>query len=78
MNFTDKHGTPIQAGMTIRHDNGDTEKVYATTTASGDESLGVMATNPAYLKRHPDCEIEYYDLSNFNLKEWEIVQEGQP
>ena len=77
MEFRDKNGTLIEAGAFIRHDNGDIEEVFSTTTASGDESLGIMATNPAYLKNHPDCEIEYYDLSNFNLKEWEIVQEVQ-
>ena len=73
--YKDKHGTIIQAGMTIRHDSGDVEEVYETMTDSGERSLGIMATNPDYLKRHPDCEIEYYDLHNFNLKEWEIIKE---
>ena len=71
--FTDKNGRKIEAGMTIRHVSGETEKVYATNTADGAESLGVMATNPEYLKYHPDHAIEYYDLSNFDLNEWEIV-----
>ena len=71
--FHDKNGREILAGMTIRHDNGDTEEVYATTNAYGDDNLGVMATNPAYAALHPDCDIEYYSLSNFCLDEWEIV-----
>lgn len=74
--FYDKHGEEIKAGMTIRHDSGKMEKVYATTDHYGAHSLGIMATNPEYLKRHPDAELEYYDLSNFiPMSEWEIVKE---
>ena len=72
--YFDKHGEEILAGMTIRHDNGETELVYATTSMDGDERLGICATNPAYAALHPDCDIEYYPLSNFNLREWEIVK----
>lgn len=73
--FLDKHGHEIKAGMTIQHDNGETEKIYAVTGAYGDESLGVIATNPEYLKHHPEHNIEYYDLTNFDLSEWEIIKE---
>ena len=72
--YHDKHGKEILAGMTIRHDNGDTELVYATEDAHGDDNLGILATNPDYLKYHPDCEQEYYPLSNFDMSEWEIVE----
>ena len=72
--YKDKHCSEIHAGMTIQHDNGDTETVYATTDAYGDDDIGVMATNPAYAARHPDCDIEYYSLSNFRMSEWEIVE----
>jgi len=72
--YHDKRGREILAGMTIRHDNGDSEKVYATTDAFGDDDLGVMATNPAYAALHPDCDIEYYSLSNFRMSEWEIME----
>ncbi len=73
MKYFDKHGTEIEAGMTIRHDSGDTEKVYATVNSCGDDDLGVMATNPVWLERHPDWDIEYYPLNQFNMSEWEIV-----
>lgn len=72
--YKDKHGKGILAGMTIRHDNGDTELVYDTTDGNGDEDLGILATNPAYAERHPDCDLEYYSLSNFRMSEWEIVK----
>ena len=72
--YRDKHGQAIQAGVTIRHDNGETELVYATMDSYGNEDLGVMATSKAYAERHPDCDIEYYSLANFNMSEWEIVQ----
>lgn len=72
--YQDKHGKEILAGMTIRHENGETELVYATVDAYGADDLGVMATNPAYAKLHPDRDIEYYPLSNFRMSEWEIVE----
>ena len=72
--YHDKHGEEIQAGMTIRHDNGEQELVYATTDPFGNEGLGICATNPAYLALHPDCEIEYYPLSEFDMREWEIAK----
>lgn len=72
--YFDKHGDQILAGMTIRHDDGDTEKVYACSV-NGIEDLGVDAVNPAYRKNHPlFCDDVYYPLSHFNLsKEWEII-----
>ena len=72
--YLDRHGDEIMAGMTLRHRNGDTEMVYATTDAYGNDDLGVSATNPVFLERHPDWDEEYYSLSSFDLKEWEIVK----
>ena len=72
--YHDKNGKEILAGMTIRHDNGETEMVYATVDAYYDDDLGVMATNPEYAERYPDCDIEYYPLSEFNMAEWEVVE----
>ena len=72
--YHDKHGNEILAGMTIRYDDGDVELVYAITDGSGDEDLGIMATNPDYVKHHPNCEIKYYSLSSIGTREWEIVQ----
>ena len=73
--YYDKHGKEILAGMTIRHDNGDIETVYATMDAFGNDDLGVMATRKSYIDRHPDCDIEYYSLANFRTRgEWEIVE----
>ena len=72
--YHDKHSREILAGMTIRHDNGDTEKVYATTGAFGADALGGVASYPASAARHADGDIEYYSLSNFRTSEWEIVE----
>lgn len=72
--YHDKHGKEILAGMTIRHEKGEMEQVFATVDAYGDDDLGIMATNPAYAERHPGCDIEYYSLSNFRMSEWEIVE----
>jgi len=75
--YFDKTGKEIRAGMVIRHDNGEAEKVYATIDYDGDNDLGIQATSKAYLKYHPDCEIEYYSLAAFNMNEWLIVQEPE-
>lgn len=72
--YKDKHGEEILAGMTIRHDNGETELVYDTTDGYGDDDLGVLATNPAYAELHPFHGLEFYSLSNFDMREWEIVK----
>lgn len=72
MVYKDKNGVEIKEGMLIQHDEGDLERVYPC----GDGDLGVSATNPEYLKTHPDAEEEFYPLSNFCLSEWEIVPEA--
>lgn len=77
LHYFDKHGVEIKPGMIIRHDDGDTEEVYATEDSFGNDSLGIMASNPEYLKRHPDAKIEYYSLSNFDMSEWEIIGEAK-
>ena len=69
MEYRDKNGDLIQEGMTIRHDDGDTELVYAC----GEDDLGVNASN----ENRPDfceCLRECYPLSQFSMKEWEIVK----
>ena len=71
--YRDKNGRVIEAGMTIRMEDGSLEKVYATSTASGEPNLGINASNEAYLKRHPGATREYYSLANFNLNKTEIV-----
>lgn len=71
--YYDKHGKEILAGMTIQNKDGETERVFATVDAYGNDDLGVVATNPAYAERHPDCDIEYYSLSNYRMSEWEIA-----
>ena len=72
--YKDKHGKTILPGMMIRHDSGRTEKVFYTQNiGTGELDLGYLATNPAYLRNHPNCEPEYYTLNYLDLKEWEVV-----
>ena len=74
--YFDKNGTEILAGMTIKHDDGDTELVY--TCGVYDEDLGVNASNEKWLEReygeHKELFREYYPLSQFSMREWEVVQ----
>lgn len=67
--YHDRNGKRIRAGMKIRDiDNGDIEYVHEAI----DGDLGLNATNwasPAAYKQ------ELYPLSNFNMDEWEIVED---
>lgn len=74
--YFDKNREEIHAGMTLRGPNGELEKVYLCGDEFGNTNLGFMATNPEFLKHHPDWPTEYYPLHQFNLDEWEIVKEG--
>ncbi len=69
--YFDKNGDKIEAGMDIRHDGGDVEKVIFNG-----EDYGVNATNKDFVKNHPYTEIpeQIYPLSQFSMKEWEIVK----
>lgn len=73
MQYFDKHGNEIVAGMSLRMEDGSIEKVYATDNY-GEPDLGINASNEAYLKHHPEQEREYYSLSNYNLREIEITE----
>lgn len=74
--YFDKNGAEILAGMTLRHCGGDVKKVYECGDEFGNGNLGFSASNPNFLKLHPDWPTEYYPLSQFNLTEWEIVKEN--
>lgn len=67
--YFDKHGERIEAGMTLRHDNGDIGEVAETVSSmDGEKDLGMS------------CNMwEAYPLWSFDLREWEIVksEEGE-
>lgn len=73
MEYYDKNGKEIKAGMVIKHDSGDVEKVYPNW--DGDD-LGVNATNEQFFENHPNVDMrrQIYPLSQFDLSEWEIVE----
>ena len=73
MKYFDKTGTKIKAGMYIRMSDGSIELVYDTVDAFGNPSLGINASNEEYLRRHPEAEREYYSLSNFDMRDVEII-----
>lgn len=68
--YYDRNGKEIKDGMTIKNVTGEVEKVYSC----GDGDLGLSASNEDYLKVHPEAEIEFYPLSEFDTtNDWEIV-----
>lgn len=75
MKYYDKNGTEIKAGMYIRMSDGSVELVYDTMDAFGNPNLGINASNEEYLRRHPYAEREYYSLSDFDMREVEIVEQ---
>ncbi len=44
MNYFDKNGNQIKAGMDIRMADGSFERVYETTDAYGNPDLGINAS----------------------------------
>lgn len=69
--YYDKNNKLIQAGMTIRHDNGEEEYVYLSANGL---DLGVNASNENHIS-FDEFNRQIYPLYQFDLSEWEIVDE---
>ena len=64
----DHKGVEIYEGDTVRDiSTGDEELVYACSSSAhpGKETLGVNASNEAFLKNHPERAREVYPFTNF-------------
>ena len=77
MQYFDKNGKEIKAGMKILMEDGSIEMVYDTDDQYGNPSLGINASNEEFLKLHPNWAREYYSLSNFNPSSIEICPSEQ-
>lgn len=66
--YFDRNGAPINEGDLIQLDDGSIKRVYRADNAVGDTDFGIMATNPAYLARHPNADIEYYSLRSIGQR----------
>lgn len=75
MNYFDKNGNEIKAGMHIKMEDGSIELVYDTTDGYGNPDLGINASNEGYLERNPCAVREYYSLCNFDMRYTEIVED---
>ncbi len=69
--YFDRNDREIMAGMHIQI-SGNTPKLVEVC---GEDDLGVLATNPAFLEHHPDAEVEFYPLSNFSKNDLCIINE---
>lgn len=76
MNYTDKNGNEIKAGMKIIMDDRSVEEVFATMDQYGNPDLGINASNEDFLRIH-NTEREYYSLSNFPADSIEIIPEKE-
>ena len=65
MQYFDKNGKEIRAGMKILMEDGSIEMVYDTEDQYGNPNLGINASNEEFLKLHPNWAREYYSLSMF-------------
>lgn len=72
MQYFDKNGKEIKAGMEIIMEDGSLEMVYDTMDSEGNPNLGINASNEAFLAAHPNWAREYYSLSNFNVNSIEV------
>lgn len=76
MKFVDRNGNEITAGMYLRFADGSIEKVYVCSDGYDGETLGINASNEAYMQANGLDEYyrEFYPLSNFNMNEVEICE----
>lgn len=76
MEYRDKNGDLIKAGMVIKHDDGEEELIYSC--GDNNEDLGVNASNEKWLEREygdaKESFREFYPLYQFRLSEWTIVK----
>ena len=72
MQYFDKNGKEIKAGMKILMEDGKVELVYDTEDAYGNPNLGINASNEDFLRAHPNWAREFYSLSMFNMAAIEI------
>ena len=77
MQYFDKNGKEIKAGMKILMDDGSIEMVYDTEDAYGNPNLGINASNEAFLDLHPNWAREYDSLSMFNQSSIEVCPSEQ-
>lgn len=77
MQYFDKNGKEIKAGMKILMEDGSVEMVYDTEDAYGNPNLGINASNEAFLERHPNWAREYYSLSMFKQSGIEVCPTEQ-
>ena len=56
--YVDRHNCIIQDHDVLMYDDGSSDEVFTLE----DGSKGHLATNPDYLKRHPDAELKYTSL----------------
>lgn len=75
MQYFDKNGVEIKAGMIIRMEDGSLELVYDTTDSYGNPDLGINASGEEYLERNPCTCREFYSLCNFDMRYTEVVDE---
>lgn len=73
MEYYDRTGREIRAGMILRSSSGQVKEVFECQDQSGNLDLGIIATNLEFLKNHPFSDIEYYSLSAIDLAEWAII-----
>jgi hypothetical protein len=74
--YYDKNGKEVKAGMTLKHDDGDVDLVYECETDEGKKDLGFNASNENHVNFH-ELNRKIYPLYQFNMKEWEVVEDGK-
>ena len=77
MKYLDKTGKKIKANQIICIGDNDINYVFKTYSSSLEEdTLGVLASNIAFIRNHPDWEPEFYPLYMFSASDISIIQEN--
>lgn len=64
MQYFDKDGREIKAGMKLLMEDGSIEMVYDTVDSYGKADLGINASNETFLDTHPNWARECYSLDD--------------
>lgn len=76
--YKDRNGKTVLPGCKLLFSDGCIEEVYLIegyTTEYTD--LGINASNPEYLKRHPYAEQQFYSLHQFSNQGYIIIEEAK-
>ena len=75
MQYFDKNGVEIKAGMNIRIEDVPLVLVYVTNTSYRNPAIGIVTSNTAFLELHHFAGRKFCSLCNFEMRYTEVVDD---